>query len=93
MQIKFQRDCFLALGNNFVSIDATHNSTQYARLQLFTLLVRDLWGHGTLFGIFLLMDVFFVHHYLQLRPRAETMHTMGKGRGKCLLHREPDVSL
>ncbi|KAH9163337.1 hypothetical protein EDB89DRAFT_2078918 [Lactarius sanguifluus] len=46
IQTKFQLDCFCALGNDFVSIDATHNTTQYAGLQLFTLLVRDLWGHG-----------------------------------------------
>jgi hypothetical protein len=52
VQTKFQRDCFLALGRNFVSIDATHDTTQYAGLQLFTLLARDLWGHGTLCGIF-----------------------------------------
>lgn len=51
IQTKFQRDCFLALGMDFMSIDATHNTTQYAGLQLFTLLVRDLWGHGTLCGI------------------------------------------
>ena len=48
IQSKFQRDRFLALGNDFVSIDATHNTTQYPGILLFTLLVRDLWGHGTL---------------------------------------------
>lgn len=55
IQTKFQRDCFLALGSDFLSIDATHNTTQYAGLQLCTLLIRGLWGHGTLCGIFLLM--------------------------------------
>ena len=57
IQTEFQRDRFQALGSNFVCIDATHNTTQYAGLQLFTLLVRDLWGHGTLSGIFPYVDV------------------------------------
>lgn len=61
IQTKFQRECFLALGMNFVSIDATHNTTQYAGLQLFTLLVRDLWGHGTLCGIFPYMVLICLH--------------------------------
>lgn len=56
IQTKFQRDCFCALGTNFMSIDATHNTTEYAGLQLFTLIVRDLWGHGTCCGIFLFLD-------------------------------------
>jgi hypothetical protein len=56
IQTKFQRDCFLALGSDFVSIDATHNTTMYEELQLFTLLVRDLWGHGALCGRFSFMD-------------------------------------
>ena len=56
VQTKFQQDCFQALGNNFVSIDATHNTTQYAGLQLFTALVRDQWGHGTLCGTFPFAD-------------------------------------
>ncbi len=56
IQTKFQRDRFQALGLNFVSIDATHNTTQYAGLQLFTLLLRDLWGHGTLCGVFPFVD-------------------------------------
>jgi hypothetical protein len=52
IQTQFQRDRFQALGSDFLSIDATHNTTQYAGVQLFTLLVRDLWGHGTLCGAF-----------------------------------------
>ncbi len=56
IQNKFQKSHFCALGTNFVSIDATHNTTQYAGLQLFTLLVRDLWGHGMLCGVFPFMD-------------------------------------
>ena len=56
VQTKFQQDRFQALGNNFVSIDATHNTTQYAGLQLFSVLVRDQWGHGTLCGAFPFAD-------------------------------------
>ena len=55
IQTEFQKDCILALGSDFVSIDATHNTTQYEGLQLFTLLVRDLWGYGALCGTFLFM--------------------------------------
>ena len=57
IQNKFQLDCFCKLGQFFLSIDATHNTTQYAGLQLFTLLVRDLWGHGMHFCSFLFMDI------------------------------------
>lgn len=31
-----------------IHIDGTHNVTQYKNLNLFTLLVVDEWGHGTL---------------------------------------------
>ena len=59
-QTIFQRDQFQALGSNFLSIDATHNTTQYAGLQLFTLIVRDSWGQGTLCGAFPLLDTYFI---------------------------------
>ena len=58
VQTEYQRDCFRALGSNFLSIDATHNTTQYAGVQLFTLIVRDFWGHGTLCGVFPFMDAY-----------------------------------
>jgi hypothetical protein len=32
IQSTFQRDHFLALGKNFVSIDATHNTTDYCHV-------------------------------------------------------------
>ena len=57
IQTEFQRDRFLALGDNFVSIDATHNTTLYEGIQLFTLLVRDLWGHGALCGVYPFWDI------------------------------------
>jgi hypothetical protein len=60
IQTEFQRDRFRAHGSNFLSVDATHNTTQYAGVQLFTLIVRDSWGHGTLCGAFPLMDTYFI---------------------------------
>jgi hypothetical protein len=48
IQTQFQREQFQRLGCNFVSIDATHNTTHYQAISLFTLIVRDSWGHGTL---------------------------------------------
>ena len=48
IQTKFQREQFQRLGCNFVSIDATHNTTHYLAIFLFTLIVRDSWGHGAL---------------------------------------------
>ena len=56
IQTEFQTDHFRALGSGFVSIDGTHNTTQYAGMQLFMLLVRDQWGHGALCGIFPFVD-------------------------------------
>jgi hypothetical protein len=47
IQTEFQRDQFRVIGKDFLSIDATHNTTQYAGLQLFSLIARDHWGHGT----------------------------------------------
>ena len=58
VQTKFQQNRFQALGKGFVSIDATHNTTQYAGLQLFSILVRDQWGHGVLCGVFPYTDAY-----------------------------------
>ena len=46
IQTDFQLDAFQRLGNGFIGIDATHNTTQYQDLLLFTIIVRDHWGHG-----------------------------------------------
>src|SRR6266404_7953025 len=46
IQTKFQCERFQELSSDFMSIDATHNTTQYVGLQLFTIIVRDMWGHG-----------------------------------------------
>jgi hypothetical protein len=48
IQTNFQKEQFQRLGSNFVSIDATHNTTHYLAISLFTLIVRDPWGHGAL---------------------------------------------
>jgi len=46
MQTKYQRECWIKHGGRFAGIDATHNTTHYENMSLFTLLVRDRWGHG-----------------------------------------------
>jgi len=52
IQTKFQEEQFQKLSSDFMSIDATHNTTEYTGVNLFTILVRDWWGHGTLCGVF-----------------------------------------
>jgi hypothetical protein len=49
---------FQKLGSNFVSIDATHSTNEYIGLNLFTVAVRDFWGHGMLCGTFLHSDAY-----------------------------------
>jgi len=46
IQTKFQLNAFQRLGNGFIGIDATHNTTQYQNLLLFTIITRDRWGRG-----------------------------------------------
>ena len=46
IQTTFQADAYHCLRNGFISIDATHNITQYLDFLLFTIIVRDWWGHG-----------------------------------------------
>ena len=46
IQTAFQVDTYRCLGNGFIGIDATHNITQYPDFLLFTIVVRDRWGHG-----------------------------------------------
>ena len=46
LQTKFQSDMFRELGNALICIDATHNTTCYSGVSLFTIMVRDHWGHG-----------------------------------------------
>jgi hypothetical protein len=46
IQTNYQKEVFQMLGNSFMGIDATHNTTHYENFNLFTLIVRDKWGHG-----------------------------------------------
>ncbi|KAJ3506163.1 hypothetical protein NLJ89_g7021 [Agrocybe chaxingu] len=45
IQTKYQRECWQRHGSRFTGIDATHNTTHYENMSLFTLLARDKWGH------------------------------------------------
>jgi len=47
IQTRYQQECWQKHGPRFAGIDATHNTTHYENMSLFTLLVRDRWGHGT----------------------------------------------
>lgn len=47
IQTQYQQECWQKHGHRFAGIDATHNTTHYENMNLFTLLVRDRWGHGT----------------------------------------------
>jgi hypothetical protein len=46
IQTPFQLDALRCLGHLFIGIDATHNTSQYVGVQLFTIIARDNWGHG-----------------------------------------------
>lgn len=46
IQTPGQRSIFTKYATSFCAIDATHNVTQYANTNLFTVLVRDEHGHG-----------------------------------------------
>jgi len=46
IQMKYQQECWKKHGGRFAGIDVTHNTTHYENMSLFTLLVRDKWGHG-----------------------------------------------
>lgn len=46
IQTQYQRECWQKHAHRYAGIDATHNTTHYENMSLFTLLVRDKWGHG-----------------------------------------------
>lgn len=46
MQTPYQREVFEKYGHAFAGLDATHNTTHYVNTSLFTIIVRDRWGHG-----------------------------------------------
>jgi hypothetical protein len=46
IQTKYQQEVYQKWGNEFIGIDATHNTMHYDKMSLFTIMVRDQWGHG-----------------------------------------------
>lgn len=46
IQTQYQHKCWRKYGNGFAGLDATHNTTHYVNMSLFTLMTRDEWGHG-----------------------------------------------
>jgi hypothetical protein len=52
IQTPYQLDAFRRLGHGFIGIDATHNTTQYDGIMLYTMIARDDWGHGALASAF-----------------------------------------
>jgi hypothetical protein len=46
MQTPYQREVFEKYGHAFARLDTTHNTTHYMNTSLFTIIVRDRWGHG-----------------------------------------------
>ncbi len=46
IQARFQLDMFWCLGDRFIRINMMHNVTGYPGFLLFTIVVRDNWGHG-----------------------------------------------
>jgi hypothetical protein len=58
IQTTFQMDMFRHIGEGFIGIDVTHNTTQYKDLQLFTLIARDWWGHGMSYLLILVIGAY-----------------------------------
>ncbi|KAF5342494.1 hypothetical protein D9611_001695 [Ephemerocybe angulata] len=46
IQTKYQQELWKQRAASYAGIDATHNTTHYQNMSLFTVLVRDRWGHG-----------------------------------------------
>src|ERR1700731_4594542 len=46
IQTEYQRKKFRDFGHSFLGIDTTHNTTHYENVSLFTLIIRDDWGHS-----------------------------------------------
>ena len=49
IQTQYQWNCWRKHASRYAGVDATHNTTHYENMSLFTLLVRDRWGHGMFF--------------------------------------------
>lgn len=48
IQTQCQKEVFEKHGHSFAGIDATHNTTHYVYMSLFTVIVWDQWGHGNI---------------------------------------------
>jgi hypothetical protein len=46
IQTPWQLEQYRAHGSNILFMDGTHNTTMYENMTLFTLIVRNKWGHG-----------------------------------------------
>ena len=88
IQTDYQLDAFRRLGNGFIGIDATHNTTQYQDLLLFTIVARDHWGHGK-GSMILIFDNGLISHRRSSCLDADVKHDdryhnllcqMGQGR-------------
>ena len=56
LQTQFQLDAFWHLGSRFIGIDATHNTTIYLDMMLYTIIAWDEWRHGASVAEALLLD-------------------------------------
>jgi hypothetical protein len=54
IQTPYQLDTFRCLGHGFIRIDATHNTTQYEGIMLYTTITCDDWGHSVSASAFVL---------------------------------------
>jgi hypothetical protein len=50
IQTQYQKQSFEKYGPAFTEIDATDNTTHYENTSLFTVMVKDYWGHGQFNG-------------------------------------------
>jgi hypothetical protein len=57
IQCPYQQEMSTQLGNIFVSMDATYNTTQSEYVSLFTVLVQDRWGHGEKVALYIIMSI------------------------------------
>ena len=46
IQTKYQKHCWEKWGSRYAAMDATHNTTHYVNMSLFTLMAGDDHGHG-----------------------------------------------
>lgn len=51
IQTKYMREKWEEWGDDFAGLDATHNTSHYDGMSLFTLMCRDRWGHGRLLSV------------------------------------------